>query len=76
MKKKPTAALLDSPQQHKLYHIEVETTHGNKITIILTSKLMAQQETNRIRAAGIYCGEWIRDLRLWESDETTFMEKA
>lgn len=67
MAKKPLAALLETPDQERTFHITVETNSGARADMKYTSKLMAQQEYNRIRSQGVFCGEWIKFVDYWDS---------
>jgi hypothetical protein len=70
--KKKTAALLDNPTKI-LYHIEIECTTGKKATMIFQDKEMSTMTYNTIKNAGIFCGQWVKDIIVWESDENTFL---
>ena len=69
---KKTAALLDNTGK-KLYHIEIESASGVKTTMIFQDKEMSAMTYNTIKGAGIFCGQWIKDIVIWESDENTFL---
>jgi hypothetical protein len=70
--KKKTAALLDNVTK-KLFHIEIECTTGKKATMIFQDKDMSVMTYNTIKNAGIFCGQWVKDITVWESDENTFL---
>jgi hypothetical protein len=69
--KKKTPALLDNTK--KLYHIEIECTTGKKATMIFQDKEMSAMTYNTIKNAGIFCGQWVKEILVWESDENTFL---
>jgi hypothetical protein len=70
--KKKTAALLDNTGK-KLYHIEIECTTGKKASMIFQDKEMSIMTYNTIKNAGIFCGQWVKDILVWESDDATFI---
>lgn len=47
--------------------INIETNSGARITMSFTDAGMARQEYHRIYTAGIYCGEWIKEISYKEN---------
>ena len=70
--KKKTALLLDNTGK-KLYHIEIESASGVKTTMIFQDKDMSALTYSTIKGAGIFCGQWVKEILVWESDENTFL---
>lgn len=62
---KTTAALLDTGQ-NKIWHINIELRGGRWAKMRFNDRDLAQQEFNRIRSGGIYCGIWIENIELGE----------
>ena len=56
--KKQTAALLDTPESSKRYHVTVTVPTGT-VEMIFTDRAMAQMEYNRIKNSSIYAAQWI-----------------
>lgn len=54
----PVAVELEEPQLHRIL-VEMKT---DSAALVFTRKDQAQQEYNRLKAAGIYCGAWITRL--------------
>jgi hypothetical protein len=70
--KKKTAALLDNKQK-KLYHIEIECTHGAKTSMIFQDAQQAQEIYEQYRSSSVFCKQWIKEISQWTSDENTFI---
>jgi hypothetical protein len=64
---KKTAVLLDTPKPARTYHIHITTNTGDECRMHFTNKVMAQQEYNRIKGAGIYCGQWAKTVDFTET---------
>ena len=73
MKKK--AALLNDPDKMTLFHIDIETNQGVKVTMIFSDRAMAQAQAQQIKGQGVYGGQWIKSFNYWESNEDTFYSK-
>lgn len=63
MPQKPV--LLDNQSQPKKYIVNLSVANGS-VDITFTDRRMAQDEYNRIKAAGIYAGQWIKHIHFDE----------
>jgi hypothetical protein len=52
-----------APQVEPVYSITV-TLKTDKVVMLFTNKTMAKEEFDRIRAPGIYAGQWIVNITL------------
>ena len=48
------------------FRVLIETGQHERAVLDFTAKDMAQQEYNRIRAQGTYCGRWVNRIELHE----------
>ena len=60
------AALLASEPTGTVYQVRVSMSNGRWATLQFSEKAWAQNEYNRIKAAGIYCDSWITACELEE----------
>lgn len=60
------AALLSTGQELKQYKVLVSLSGGHKVSIQTDDKDIAQQEFNKVKAAGVYGGRWVDHVELAE----------
>ena len=60
------AALLEKPEVKKNYKITIEVNNSDTVSMVFTNRLHAQQEYNRIKAAGVYLGQWTKRVEFDE----------
>ncbi len=58
------SVLLDNLETPTGYQVRVEFSNGRWAELNFSEKLHAQMEFNRIRAAGIYCDNWVVNTTL------------
>lgn len=54
------------PEPQGSYRVRVEIGPYERAVLDFTARDMAQQEYNRLRAAGVYCGRWITRIEFNE----------
>ena len=57
---------MSKPEVVKTYRVAIDLGNGRWSELDFSERDMATAEYNRIRAQGIYCGAWLKNISLEE----------
>ena len=69
--KKITAAIFADPTQNKNYQVQIDLGNNRWAELNFSERDWAVTEFTRIKGLGIYCGAWIKEITLKETQNET-----